>query len=115
MRTLILPTSYVKSPDNHTPNLEVSDTLTTVSFRGAEYIIAPGTEGVASLIFDVPKYARGVRGGPLQGGEGDEGAGERERLRTTESLFEIRCAVSVKIGMGFGRLVFVFCFKFLAE
>jgi hypothetical protein len=64
----------------------------------------PGAEGVASLVFDVPKNARGVRSGPFEGGEDDENRGEWNR-RMTEPLFEIRCAVSVKLGMGFGRLV----------
>ena len=107
-RTLVLPTRNAKASDHsHTPILEVSDTLRTVSFKGPEYIIAPGGEGVASLVFDVPKDARSVRGGPLEGGEGDEGASEKEGLqgRITQSLFELRCTVGVKIGMGFGRLV----------
>jgi hypothetical protein len=107
-RTLFLPTRNAKSSENFpTPILEVSDTLTTVSFKGPEYIIAPGGEGVASLVFDVPKDARGVRGGLLEGGEGDDDVSRKEGLggRVTESLFEIRCTVGVKIGMGFGRLV----------
>jgi hypothetical protein len=105
LRTLVLP---IPNPDRnpkpaHTPILEVSDTLTTVSFKGPEYIITPGAEGVASLVFDVPKNARGVRSGALEGSEDDEG-------RMTEPLFEIRCAVGVKLGMGFRRLVFLLIF-----
>ncbi|KAJ4487102.1 hypothetical protein C8J55DRAFT_487271 [Lentinula edodes] len=52
----------------HLPNvpadekpLHIGDTVTTVPFRGPEYIILPGVERVASLVFDVPKSARGVR------------------------------------------------------
>ncbi|KAF8885880.1 hypothetical protein CPB84DRAFT_1788037 [Gymnopilus junonius] len=63
--------------------VQISDTLTTVPFRGPEYIIPPGAEGIANLVFDVPKHARGVRGGTLDG----DGDGPRY----TESLFEIRC------------------------
>ncbi|KAF8800427.1 hypothetical protein BYT27DRAFT_7199928 [Phlegmacium glaucopus] len=55
--------------------VQISDTLTTVPFRGPEYIIPPGAEGVANP---------GVQGGEL------------------ESLFEIRCEVEVKLGMGIG-------------
>ena len=67
-----------------------------VPFRGAEYIIPPGAEGVAGLVFDVPKEARGVKGGTLDGDE-------TEPPRMTESLFEVRCAVEIKMAMGFGR------------
>ena len=81
--------------------VQISDTLTTVSFRGPEYIIPPGAEGVASLVFDVPKHARGVQGGVLDG-ECEEDGG---KPRQTESLFEIRCKVEVKLGMGIGRSV----------
>lgn len=62
----------------------------------------PGTEGVANLVFDVPKEARGVRGGTLDGEELEEGG----QLRVSESLFEIRCRVEVKLGMGMGRYDF---------
>jgi hypothetical protein len=85
------------------PPVQISDTLVTVPFRGPEYIIPPGAEGVASLVFDVPKEARGVRGGMLDGEE-LEGEGEG-RPRISESLFEIRCKVEVKLGMGMGRFV----------
>jgi hypothetical protein len=115
-RTLVLPIPNAKDSENpNTPILEVSDTLTTVSFKGPEYIIASGAEGVASLVFDVPKDARGVRGGALEGGEGDEGTGGKEGRRLTESLFEIGCAVGVKIGMGFGRLVFLLICRSTAD
>ena len=81
--------------------VQISDTLTTVPFRGPEYIIPPGAEGVANLVFDVPKDVRGVQGGALDGA-GEEDGGQPRR---TESLFEIRCQVQVKLGMGIGRYV----------
>ena len=81
--------------------VQILDTLTTVPFRGPEYIIPPGAEGVANLVFDVPKHARGVQGGVLDG-ESEEDGGQP---RQTESLFEIQCKVEVKLGMGFGRSV----------
>ncbi|KAJ7471047.1 hypothetical protein FB451DRAFT_1090677 [Mycena latifolia] len=74
--------------------LQISDTLVTVPFRGQEYIIPPGAEGVASLVFDVPKHARGVKGGLLTG---DESAPKH-----TPAIFEVRCVVGIKMTMGFG-------------
>jgi hypothetical protein len=57
------------------------------------------SEGVANLVFDVPKDVIGVQGGTLDG----EGEGDGGQPRRTESLFEIRCQVQVKLGMGIGR------------
>ncbi|KAG6841348.1 hypothetical protein C0991_012173 [Blastosporella zonata] len=90
-RTLVLP--GIKGGE--ASPLQISDVLTTVPFRGPEYIIPPGAEGVASLVFDVPKYARGVRGGLLEG-DGSE-------FRTSESLFEVRCMLVITINMGIGH------------
>ncbi|KAI0077291.1 hypothetical protein K474DRAFT_1661914 [Panus rudis PR-1116 ss-1] len=78
------------------PPLQLSDTLTNVSFRGQEYVILPGSEGVANLVFDVPRNARGVKGGKRHGDEEDQAG------KTSEPLFEVRCIVGVKLGMGFG-------------
>ncbi|KAK7043841.1 hypothetical protein VNI00_008006 [Paramarasmius palmivorus] len=77
-RHLVLPPT---SPSASTPKLELSDTLTSIPFKGPEYVIHPGVEGVASLVFDVPRHARGV-------GKG--------------GLFEIKCVLGVKMGMGMG-------------
>jgi hypothetical protein len=65
--------------------LRISDTSTNVAFRGPEYIVAPGVEGVASLVFDVPNHARGVKGGMRDGNESE--------VRQTDALFEVRCIV----------------------
>lgn len=59
-----------------------------------------GTEGVANLVFNVPKAARVVKGGIREGA--DDGEGGRRR---TEPLFEIQCVLGVKIGMGIGQYV----------
>lgn len=75
------------------PPLQLSDTLAVIPYRGQEYIIPPGAEGVASLVFDVPKSAKSVKGGSR---EDDDG-------RTSEALFEVRCIVGVKLNMGLGR------------
>lgn len=93
-RTLYLP-GATAAP------LQISDSLTVVPFRGPEYIIPPGAEGIANLVFDVPKQARGVSSGLLDGEEAENGTG----LRRTESLFEIRCKIEVKLTMGVGRWV----------
>ncbi|KAG6848716.1 hypothetical protein H0H93_014673, partial [Arthromyces matolae] len=77
-----------------TSPLKISDVLTTVPFRGAEYIIEPGVEGVASLVFEVPVDARGVRNGPYEGDEAEN--------RLTDAIFEVQCIIGVTINMGFG-------------
>ena len=77
--------------------LQISDTLTTVAFRGPEYIVQPGTEGVASLVFDVPRKARSVKGGPRDGDE--------EEGKVTDCLFEVKCTLGIKIGLPLGRFV----------
>ena len=64
-------------------------------FRGSDYIVQKGTEGVANLVFTVPKSARGVRKGDLTV-EGDDESYE------LESLFHIQCILGITIGMGVG-------------
>ena len=75
------------------PPLQIADTLTSVSFKSADYIMPPGAEGVASLVFDVPKHARGVRGGSYEGGE-------QLKRRESQAIFEIRTILEIKILMG---------------
>ncbi|KAG5718451.1 hypothetical protein E4T56_gene4118, partial [Termitomyces sp. T112] len=89
-RLLVLPGL---NPGEISPS-QISDNLTTLSFDGPEYIITPGTEGVASLVFDVPEHARGVRAGPYEGDESEN--------RTSESIFEVRCILGITINMGSG-------------
>lgn len=81
-------------PPNEKSPLQISDTLTHVAFKGPEYIAQPGTEGIATLVFDIPKDARSLKGGRR---EDDE-----EEGRTTEPLFEVRAVIGVKITMGIG-------------
>ncbi|KAH9847837.1 hypothetical protein C2E23DRAFT_889619 [Lenzites betulinus] len=87
-RELYLP----NIPPTQKQPLQLSDTVTSVSFKGPEYIIPPGAEGVANLVVDVPKNARGVKGGRRIGDEG----------RSAEHLFEVRCIAGVKLTMGIG-------------
>ena len=88
-RELYLP----NLPATQKQPLQINDTVTSVNFRGPEYIIQPGVEGVANLVVDVPKHARGVKGGRRVGDSG----------KVTESLFEVRCTANIKLSMGIGR------------
>ncbi|CCM04221.1 uncharacterized protein FIBRA_06388 [Fibroporia radiculosa] len=90
IRELFLP----NQPIAQKQILQISDTLTSVSFRGPEYVISPGAEGVANLVFDLPHNARGVKGGTRSGNEEDD--------RTVDPLFEVRCTILVKLTMGIG-------------
>lgn len=90
-RHLVLPNVPVEKQP-----LQITDTLSNVVFRGPEYIIQPGVEGVANLVFDIPKTARGVKGGSYE----DE---TELKTRVTPSIFEVQCIVSVKMGMGIGN------------
>ncbi|KAF9650174.1 hypothetical protein BDM02DRAFT_3154949 [Thelephora ganbajun] len=87
-------------PPSQKVPLQISDTLITVPFRGLDYVIHPGTEGVASLVFDVPKNSRGVKGGQRPG-DGDS-------AKQLAPLFEVKCIVTVTMSMGLGRLALVF-------
>lgn len=122
-RALVLASSgSPTSPTN--PNLyahakqplQITDTLTTVPFRGPEYVIPPGAEGVASLVFDVPRNARSVKGGLIGGAEVEEGDESRNvgHRHALDALFEVRCLVDIKMGMGLTRSVFSFLTSFLS-
>ena len=95
IRELVLP----NTSSSQEQLLRILDTLTSVSFLGPEYIIQPGVEGVASLVFDLPQNARGVKGSKRHGDE-EDGA-------MFDPLFEVRCTVSVCLSMGFGRCAFL--------
>ncbi|KAF5341588.1 hypothetical protein D9758_014091 [Tetrapyrgos nigripes] len=99
-RVLDLPEAEV---NDKAPPLELTDTLTTIPFKGAEYIIPPGAEGVASLVFDVPRSAKGVKGGILLGDVVENmPTDDSRKIKESESIFEIRCIVGVKMAMGLG-------------
>jgi hypothetical protein len=67
-----------------------------VPFRGAEYTIGPGVEGVANLVFDIPRNARGVKGGTREmTDDGDH--------KHIEALFHVNNMVNLTIGMGVGK------------
>lgn len=85
MRDLHLSQSFLagKSPPN------ISDISTEVEFRGPEYSVPPGIEGVATLVIDIPRHSRGVKGGLRVADNG----------KATESFFEVRCALRLRIDM----------------
>ena len=78
-------------PGQLLPNL--SDVATQVEFRGPEYSVPPGIEGIASLVVDIPRHSRGVKGGLRVDDNG----------KTTEGFFEVRCTLSLRIDMPLGR------------
>ena len=81
--------------------LQISDTLASIAFRGPEYTSNPGTEGIAQLIFDVPRAARVVSAHPRHDGDVDEDEGEAKNR--IPPLFEVRGVVTVSISMPLGR------------
>ncbi|KAI5119446.1 hypothetical protein M0805_008385 [Coniferiporia weirii] len=91
MRRLHLP---IAAQIDNAP--QISDTLLSMPFRGEDYVVHPGTEGIANLVFSVPNNAFGVRAGRLDTGEGDYGP------RRMDSLFFVQCSIQIELGGGFG-------------
>ncbi|KAI0050531.1 hypothetical protein FA95DRAFT_1581211 [Auriscalpium vulgare] len=79
---------------SHKPPLQISDTLTSVNFRGPEYVASPGMEGLAQLVFDVPPNARTISAGVRHGDE--------DAVQPKEALFGVRCMVGIKMSMPIG-------------
>lgn len=90
-RTLHLSSSLLADK----PPPDISDLVTHVDFRGSEYSLPPAIEGVASLVVDIPRHFRGTRGNPRLDGNG----------KSTDFLFELRCAFNIRIEMPPGRCV----------
>ncbi|KAH0833425.1 hypothetical protein J3R83DRAFT_12538 [Lanmaoa asiatica] len=84
-RDLHLSQSFLagKSPPN------ISDVATQVEFRGPEYSVPPGIDGIASLVIDIPRHSRGVKGGLRIDDNGT----------ATGGFFEVRCTLSLRIDM----------------
>lgn len=74
---------------------KITDTVTEVEFRGHEYMVPPGIEGVANLVINIPRSSRGSRGGARVGENGN----------TTDCLFEVRCSLRLRIDMPIERCV----------
>lgn len=92
-RTLHLSSSLLADK----PPPDISDLVTEVDFRGPEYSLPPGIEGVASLVVDIPRHFRGTRGNPRLDDKG----------KSTDFLFELRCAFNIRVEMppGSGEVV----------
>lgn len=88
-RDLHLSTSFLAggSPPN------ISDVATQVEFRGPEYSVPPGVEGIARLVIDIPRHSRGVKGGLRVDDNG----------KATEGFFEVRCTLRLRIEIPSGR------------
>ncbi|KAG1779047.1 hypothetical protein EV702DRAFT_1089712 [Suillus placidus] len=71
---------------------KITDTVTEVEFRGHEYMVPPGIEGVANLVINIPRSSRGSRGGARVGENGN----------TTDCLFEVCCSLRLQINMPIG-------------
>ncbi|KAI0256155.1 hypothetical protein BJV78DRAFT_441883 [Lactifluus subvellereus] len=83
----------------HCPHYK-SHTLASISFRGPEYIAHPDAEGIAQLMFDVPRTARTISVHPRHGGGADEDEDESDVFkRHTPPLFEVRGVIAVRIAM----------------
>ncbi|KAH8987440.1 hypothetical protein EDB92DRAFT_1126537 [Lactarius akahatsu] len=102
-RHLHLPAPAHGSGKKVPPPLQISDTLASIAFRGPDYTANPGTEGIAQLVFDVPRSARTVSAHPRHGGDVDEDEGEAIAVKKkTPPLFEVRGVVSLRISMPLG-------------
>ncbi|EIW84282.1 hypothetical protein CONPUDRAFT_142629 [Coniophora puteana RWD-64-598 SS2] len=75
------------APATSDPAVDVEEIVTQVEFDGPEYTVPPGIEGAANLVIDVPRHARGVKGGIREGENG----------KMTDGLFEVRCILSIRV------------------
>lgn len=71
------------------PPPHLADVVTQVDFRGPEYSLPPGIEGLARLVIDVPRHFRGAKGSSRLDDSG----------RTTDCLFGVSCAFDVRVEM----------------
>ena len=105
-RHLHLPAPTNSAVKKVPPPLQISDTLASVTFRGPEYITHPSTEGIAQLVFDVPRTARTVSAYQRHGGDIDEDGVESDAFRRRSApLFEVRGVLAIRIAMPIGRFV----------
>lgn len=105
-RHLHLPAPAGSTDKKLPPLLQISDTLASIAFRGPDYISHPGTEGIARLVFDVPRTARTVSAYPRHGGDVDVDEDESAVLRRKAApLFEVRGVLAVRVAMPVGRCV----------
>ncbi|OAX32510.1 hypothetical protein K503DRAFT_870119 [Rhizopogon vinicolor AM-OR11-026] len=82
----------LSSPSVDKKALNITDTVTEVEFRGHEYKVPPGIEGVANLVINIPRSSRGSRGGARLGENGE----------MTNGLFEVCCSLRLQVDMPVG-------------
>lgn len=82
----------LSSPSVDNEALKITDTVTEVEFRGHEYMVPPGIEGVANLVINIPRSSRGSRGGARVGENGN----------ITDCLFEVCCSLRLRVDMPIG-------------
>ncbi|KAG8953070.1 hypothetical protein FRC04_003017 [Tulasnella sp. 424] len=80
--------------------LQLTDALGTIPFNGPEYSIAPGGEGVANLVFDIPTPAYGAGVGLR--------SDDRPKQGVPSLLFTVECELEVTIGMPMGSQAIIF-------
>ena len=103
-RHLHLPAPTNSAGKSLPPPLQISDTLASITFRGPEYITHPGTEGIAQLVFDVPRTARTVSAYPRHSDDVDEDGSESGVFRRrTAPLFEVRGVLAIRVALPIGR------------
>ncbi len=73
--------------------IHLSETITSFPFNGPEYSIAPGGEGTAHLVFELPRNGFGS-------GLATRDQEEYPQKGVPNLLFGIECEVEVTIGMG---------------
>lgn len=75
--------------------IKVSDTLASVPFHGPEYTVQAFSEGVAHLVLNIPRSARGVRKGPREAMDG------RGEPYWKDGLFSVQCYIVVSLSTSF--------------
>ena len=86
--------------------LQICDTLASITFRGPEYITHPSTEGIAQLVFDVPRAAHTVSTYQRHGGDIEEDEVESGAFRGRSApLFEVRGILAIRIAIPIGRFI----------
>lgn len=82
----------LSSPSVDEDAFKITDTVTEVEFRGHEYMVPPGIEGIANLVINIPRSSRGSRGGARIGEDGN----------MTDCLFEVLCSLRLRVDMPIG-------------
>ncbi|KAF9519674.1 hypothetical protein BS47DRAFT_1387948 [Hydnum rufescens UP504] len=85
---------HIERPPTDITGIEISDSLLSIPFRGPAYTVQAFSEGVANLVFTIPRNTRGVKAGLRENAEGNPNV-------VKKSLFDIQCNLIVRLGTGF--------------